>query len=219
MVDRDNCSLPHSYDKSISLAEFLRATTNDADARMHIRDQTMLALNVACSLLQLRTTMWCKVPWNSSTIRFPIQAVQAASQARTPYVEQVIDPGTPGTQVSAPADLTTEAAQSTMLELAILLLEILHNRSISDWAAEEGEGQTRTNKERMTVATHWVEMSMDKLLSPHSQAVKGCLRMCAQNRLPWDERFQRLYCENIIKPLQEVLGLWEQVGPRRRLEQ
>jgi hypothetical protein len=208
MVDRNDSGSPYSYDKSVSLADFLQATSEDADARMNPVEQTMLALNVVSSMLQLRPTMWCSVPWNSSTIRFPVKAAQEAVPAlRTPYVEQAIEKATSGTHGSPPAGLTTEAARSTMLELAILLLEILHNRSISAWAARQGEGETRTNVERMAVATHWLDMSTSKLLPPHFRAVEGCLLMCAQSRLSWDERFQRLYCENIIKPLQELADL------------
>ncbi|KAH6687802.1 hypothetical protein F5X68DRAFT_275526 [Plectosphaerella plurivora] len=189
--------------------EVVSRCAEDADARMNPVEQTLLALNVVSSMLQLRPTLWCSVPWNSSTIKFPVLGpTRGANTAlRTPYVEQAIDPAVLGQQDSTFGDLTTEAARSTMLELAILLLEILHNRSIAAWAAGNDEGDTKTTLERMTVASHWLDMSTSKLLPPHFRAVEGCLLLCAQSRLLWDERFQRLYCENIIKPLQELADL------------
>lgn len=197
---------PHSYQSSISLADFLRTTAANADARMNPVEQTLLALNVVSSILQLRPTMWCSVPWNSSTIKFPVQATQhTIPTLRTPYVEQTIDSAMVGPQNAAVCqDLTTEAARSTMLELAILLLEILHHRSLATWAAQNDEGDPKTNAERGIAAQHWLDMSTSKLLPPHFQAVQECLLMCARGGLSWDEQFQRLYCENIIKPLQEL---------------
>lgn len=200
---------PHSYDSSISLADFLKAAAADADARMAPVEQTLLALNIASSVLQLRLTMWCSVPWNSTTIKFPVQAAVDGAKATlcTPYVEQAIDSGMlPGMHEDASPELTTEAAKATMLELAILLLEILHNTSIAAWAARSKEiNDPRTYQERMGAAMRWLELSTSKLLPSHVKAVEGCLVLCAQSKLSWDDCFQRLYCENIIKPLQELV--------------
>ncbi len=169
-------------------------------------EQTLLALNVVSSVLQLRLTMWCSVPWNSTTIKFPVQAVDGARAALcTPYVEQAIDPTMLGAQEGAYPELTTEAAKVTMLELAILLLEILHHKSIAAWAARHEEGNPRTYRERMGAATRWLELSTSKLLPSHVKAVEECLVLCARSKLSWDDYFQRLYCENIIKPLQELV--------------
>lgn len=205
VVEKDDKS-PHSYDRSISLADFLKVTAVDADARMSPIEQTLLALNVVSSALQLRPTMWCSVPWNSTAIKFPVQAVDSARAALcTPYIEQAIDLTMLGTQEGASLDLTTEAAKTTMLELAILLLEILHHKSIAAWAARYDEGEPRTYRERMGAATRWLELSTSKLLPPHVKAVEECLVLCARSKLLWDDCFQRLYCENIIKPLQELV--------------
>lgn len=205
VAEKDNKS-PHSYDRSISLADFLKDTAADADARISPIEQTLLALNVVSSMLQLRLTMWCSVPWNSTTIKFPVQAVDGARAAfSTPYVEQAIDPTMLGTQEGTSPDLTTEAAKTTMLELAIMLLEILHHKSIAAWAAQYDDGDPRTYRERMGAATRWLELSTSKLLPPHVKAVEECLVLCARSKLSWDDYFQRLYCENIIKPLRELV--------------
>ncbi|KAM3537191.1 hypothetical protein ARSEF1564_009891 [Beauveria bassiana] len=202
-VENDDES-PHSYDRSISLANFLKDTAVDYDTRMSPNEQTLLALNVVSSVLQLRQTMWYRVPWNSTTIKFLVQAVDSARAAlRTPYVEQAIDPTMLGTQDSP--DLTTEAAKTTMLEVAILLLEILHHKTIATWSAEHGDGDPGTYWERMRAATCWLGLSEGKLLPPHLKVVDECLMLCVRSKLSWDDNFQRSYCENIIKPLQELI--------------
>ncbi|KAI9154956.1 hypothetical protein HJFPF1_07517 [Paramyrothecium foliicola] len=91
-----------------------------------------------------------------------------------------------------------------MLELAIVLLEILHQKSMAAWADRHDEGVPRTYRERMGAATRWLELSTVKLLPPHIKVVEECLMLCARSMLSWDEYFQRFYCENIIKPFQEL---------------
>jgi len=121
----------------------------------------------------------------------------------TPYVEQTVDVNLLQSYTCLP-DLNTEAAKTTMLELAILLLEILHHKSIETWAAKSEKGPTRTYKDRMHVATCWLELSTSKLLPPHVKAIEECLMLCARSKLTWDDQFQRLYSENIIKPIQQL---------------
>lgn len=166
--------------------------------------QTLLALNVVSSVLQLRPTMWCNIPWNSTSIKFPTKVVDGLHIAvRTPYVEQTVTADLLQSYTCS-LNLDTEAAKKTMLELAVLLLEILHHKSIESWSAKNGEGATRTYQERMHVATRWLELSTSRLLPPHVKVIEECLVLCARSKLAWDDQFQRLYCENIIKPLQQL---------------
>ncbi|KAI9147399.1 hypothetical protein HJFPF1_12419 [Paramyrothecium foliicola] len=205
VAEKDDNS-PHSYDKSISLADFLKDTAADADAHMSPIEQTLLALNIVSSVLQLWPTVWCSQPWNSTIIKFPVQVVDGARAAFcTPYIEQTIDSTILGMQGGLFVDPTTESAKATMLELAIMLLEILHHKSIAAWAAQYDKSIPRTYWERMGTATRWLEWSTSKLLPPHVKAVEECLMFCARSKLSWDNCFQQLYCENIIKPLQELI--------------
>ncbi|KAF2795713.1 hypothetical protein K505DRAFT_301587 [Melanomma pulvis-pyrius CBS 109.77] len=193
-----------SYNASKTLAEFLRDTAQEEDARMSPMVQTLLALNVVSSVLQLRPTMWYNSCWDSMSIKFPTKAINGRhTVVCTPYVEQTVDAGLLQSQASLPV-LNTEAVKKTMLELAILLLEILHHMSIETWAAKNEEGSTQTYRDRNCVATRWLELSTDKLLPPHVKAIEGCLLFCARSKLVWDDHLERLYCENIVKPLQQL---------------
>ncbi|KAI0968543.1 hypothetical protein F4678DRAFT_474321 [Xylaria arbuscula] len=193
-----------SYNVSTTLADFLRDTAQDEDARISPMTQTLLALNVVSSVLQLRPTMWYNTPWNSTSIKFPTKVADGSHiEVCTPYVEQTVDADLLQNHTCS-FDMDTEAAKTTMLELAIVLLEILHHKSMEAWAAKNKEGGTRTYRDRMHVATRWLKMSTSRLLPHHVKAIEECLVLCARSKLAWDDQFQRLYCENIIKPLQQL---------------
>ena len=203
LLEEEN-RLQQSYNASITLADFLRDTAQDENARMGPMMQTLLALNVVSSVLQLRPTIWCNAPWNNKSIKFPTKVVGGSHiTVCTPYVEQTVDVGLFQSCTCLP-DLNTEVAKTTMLELAILLLEILHHQSIETWAAKNEKGPTNTHKDRIHVATCWLELSTSKLLPLHVKAIEECLMLCARSKLTWDDHFQRLYSENIIKPIQQL---------------
>ncbi|KAM0429265.1 hypothetical protein ACHAPT_006479 [Fusarium lateritium] len=199
---------PHQpYNKSTTLADFLVETSQDEDARMGPIMQTLLALNVVSSVLQLRPTKWCNTPWTSKTIKFPTKTNNGSLiTICTPYVEQTFDATIPQCH-DCTSDLNTEAIKSTMLELAILLLEILHHKSLESWAEKHGQGDMRSYGERMLGANRWLEMSAARLLPDHLKAVEGCLEYCVKSNLAWDKTFQSGYCENVIKPLQQLTSI------------
>jgi hypothetical protein len=202
--DTDDRNSHQRYSASTTLADFLRDVAQDPDARLYPMQQSRLALSIACSVLQLRQTTWYSTPWNSSSIVFPTRRAGGLDVAGcAPYVEQVVDAKLAQT-TRYPAALDTEAAKKTMLELAVLLLEIMHNQPIEAWAEKYDLGATGTYWDRMRVATHWMERSHDKLLFRHLQPIEHCLQRCAQSKLDWDADFRKMYCENVIKPLHEV---------------
>ncbi|KAH7133179.1 hypothetical protein B0J13DRAFT_626194 [Dactylonectria estremocensis] len=111
---------PHqSYNISTTLTGFLKDTAPDEDARMNPLNETLLTLNVVSSALQLRPTVWCNIPWNSMSIKFPIPLEDDLRiPVYTPYVELAVDAGLLQSHTCSP-ELTTTAAKTTMLELAI----------------------------------------------------------------------------------------------------
>lgn len=150
--------------------------------------------------------MWCQKPWDSKSINFLTKVVEDTYlPLYTPYVEQDVDALIFQNHTHS-SDLNTQAAKTTMLELAILLLEITHHKSIEAWASETKEGDTITYQDRMHVATRWLEQSEyeGSLLPDYIQAIEECLVLCARSKISWDNKLQSVYCENIIKPLQEL---------------
>ncbi|RTE74823.1 hypothetical protein BHE90_010743 [Fusarium euwallaceae] len=191
---------PHQpYKNSTTLADFLREIAKDEDARMGPMPRTLLALNVVSSILQLRPTAWCNTPWTSTTIKFPTKEDNGSLiTICTPYVEQDFDATMPQGHALA-SSLDTQAIKLTMLELAILLLEILHLKSLESWAKGHGQGDMRSDGERMLGAKRWLEMSNARLLPHHIRAVEGCLGYCVKSNLAWDKSFQNDYCENVLE--------------------
>ncbi|KAH6974337.1 hypothetical protein BKA56DRAFT_591215 [Ilyonectria sp. MPI-CAGE-AT-0026] len=200
---------PHEpYNTCTTLAEFLRDTAENYEARMLPVDQTMLALDVVSSVLQLRPTVWCTTHWNSTTIKFPRKLTDGAyTTVFTPYLEQTVEDSVLQSYKCLP-DLNIEVIQSTMLELAILLLEILHHKSLETWAEKYGKGRMCSDGERMAGARNWLRMSSEerteRLLPDQVKSIQGCLDYSVKSNLAWDRNFQSCYCENVIKPLQQL---------------
>lgn len=192
-----------SFKSTMTLANLLAAVSHDRSPRMMPKQQTLLALDVATSVLQLLHTSWCSVPWNNKTVKFLVDG-DGNMATCAPYVEQAIN-----TALLAewPPDLRlgTQMAKATLLELAILMLEILHHESIETWAVQNFQASIVTFWDRVQAATQWLELSNDKLLPDHLEAIEACLTHCVRSKLSWDLEFQKLYCENIVKPLQQLV--------------
>ncbi|GKT47246.1 uncharacterized protein ColSpa_07427 [Colletotrichum spaethianum] len=193
-----------SFKSTMTLRDFLAAAAQDRDARMTPKQQSLLALDVATAVLQLHHTSWCGIPLNNQTIKFLVEG-NGWVAAGAPFVEQAIDPALLPVQPLDPS-LSTQATKATVLELAILMLEILQHKSIEVWAAENQQGSTVTFGERLQAASRWLELSDDKLLPHHLNAVEACLVQCVKRNLSWNFEFQKLFCENVVHPLQQLLS-------------
>ncbi|KAK3348770.1 hypothetical protein B0T25DRAFT_581856 [Lasiosphaeria hispida] len=119
---------------AITLADFLQDTVQDEDARMTPKQQALLALDVASSVLQLQQTLWCSIPWNSAAIKFFVQKERdCSSVVCTPYVEQ-----TPHASVAQPRRKLS--VKKTLLELAIFVTRDLASYSARNMGAKERLG-------------------------------------------------------------------------------
>lgn len=188
------------FKSTITLADYLAATARDPNTRLSPKQQTLLALDVATAVLQFRHTSWCNTPWNSKTIKFLLEG-NGSLPTFAPYVDR-----SNSQVVLNNPKIHTQVTKVTVLEIAILLLEILHHKSIETWATENGQQKPTTFWERLEAATGWLEHSSDKLLPDHLRPVEACLPQCVRGNLSWDFEFQELYCENIIRPLRQLVS-------------
>jgi hypothetical protein len=194
------------YNSTTSLEKFFDDTMHDEDSRMTPKQQTMLALAVASSILQLHGTPWFVGPWTKRCFRFLIRsAKQPEIEINRPLVEQTMV-----YKDSNANDYTsTPDPKIALLELAILLLEIWHHKTLETWMAKAGMQSVETPESRRIAAIRWVEMSSERLPPYHLTAIEGCLAICSGRLRTWEEHeFRKLYCENIIKPLQESCRAW-----------
>lgn len=190
---------------STTLEQFLRRGCLDEDARMTPKQQTILALDIAASLLQLRQTHWSLFPWTNKQVQL---LFSKQGEFWGPFIEELIDKGSGKTPL-IPSHQGPEPKEA-LLELAILLLEIWHHRPLEMWAAKLGVESIDTHEARRIAAIRWLELTSDRLPPYHLVAVEQCLAFCSGRLRVWDDsEFQKLYCENVVKPLQESCKTWQ----------
>lgn len=187
---------------SKTLDDLLQDGTGSEDEKMTPKQQTLLALDVASSIVQLRQTCWFRHPFSSKIVKFLIQKEgQGTTAISTPFVEQVADPDQ--------QDFPGPDPKAALLELAILLLEIWHHKTLESWCTKSGIAKVDSPETRQRAAIRWLEMTSERLPLHHLTAIEQCLALCAGRLRFWDDpEFLKLYCENIIKPLQESCKAW-----------
>ncbi|KAH7324477.1 hypothetical protein B0I35DRAFT_424275 [Stachybotrys elegans] len=189
---------------SMTLERFLQAGAVDEDSRMTPKQQTLLALTIASSIIQLRQTSWFSIPFTSKMLKLLGETREQGNHAfmpSIPFVEQVTDPGSEGLPGPDP--------KPALLELAILLLEIWNHKPLEMWCAKCGFQEMETPESRTTAAIRWLEMTSERLPPHYLTAIEQCLAMyCGRLRLWSDSDFLKVYCENILKPLQESCRAW-----------
>lgn len=190
---------------STTLEQFLRRGWLNEDVRMTPKQQTILALDIAASVLQLRQTRWSLFPWTNKRIRC---LISNQGELWGPFVEELIDKRTGKT----PLELNTKGPdpKEALLELAILLLEIWHHRPLDMWTGKLGIESVDTPEARRIAAIRWLELTSDRLPPHHLAAIEQCLAFCSGRLRVWgDGEFQKLFCENVVKPLQESCKTWQ----------
>ncbi|KAJ8132384.1 hypothetical protein O1611_g1240 [Lasiodiplodia mahajangana] len=202
--------IPRAYQEHPSsefLDLFLRKGYQDYDLRMSPKQQTLLALDVASSVLQLRQTCWLDVDFRSTSMHLLLHENKSEG-ALSPalFIERTVHAS------KAPDNMTATQApepKSTLLELAIILLEIWHHQPLDTCIDKLGLSVVDTPETRRIAAIRWLEKTSSRLSLQHLAAVEQCLAVCSGRLRSWsDKDFIREYCENIIIPLQESCKAW-----------
>ncbi|OTA01363.1 hypothetical protein A9Z42_0016860 [Trichoderma parareesei] len=197
----------------ITLSEILKAGCQDDDAKMFPKEQTLLALTVASSILQLQQTWWLGLPFNSNGIKILTPQEQSVTSNSSPFIEQLMGEIPPSLDNAVQCSTIGPDPKTALTELAILLLEIWHHKPLDVWCEKMGKTIPTSPQARMMVAIEWLQATSRRLLPYQCQVIEQCLQVCAGALRYWHEKdFIRMYCENIIKPLQETLGAWDTSG-------
>ncbi|KAI8948203.1 hypothetical protein F4801DRAFT_581628 [Xylaria longipes] len=169
-----------------TLESVLRKGAADREFRMTPKQRSQLVLDIASSIIQLRKTCWSSPVLSSKVIKYILGANGKSARVSTiAFIEQV-------TELNR-ATLPGSEPKVALLELAILLLEIWHHETLEMWAEKAGFGDTNTTDERLMAATKWLDATEAEF--PRSRH--------------WDDiELLRLYCENVIKPLNVSCGIW-----------
>ncbi|KAL8371276.1 hypothetical protein RB595_001222 [Gaeumannomyces hyphopodioides] len=216
---------------STTLETFLLEGLRDEDARLTPKQQTLIALDIASSILQLSQTAWLNKPLNSERIKLLLTPPTRAASGQVtnadivgPFIDEllVLDSNrqtAAGSKGKGKATLLTDqqereeaegpSPKAVLLELAILLLEIWHHRPMWVVRARMAAFNTSWPESRREAAIRWLEMTSERLPPHHLTAVEQCLAICSGRLRAWEEHeFRRQFCENVIRPLQESCKAW-----------
>lgn len=195
----------HPHSEFLDL--FLREGYQNYDIRMTPKQQTLLALDVASSVLQLRQTCWLDADFRSTSMRLLLHEIRGEGMLSPAlFIEKIVQ-----TSEDSADTAMAEAPEpkTTLLELAIILLEIWHHQPLDTCIDKLGLNVADTLETRRIAAIRWLETTSSRLPLQHLAAVEQCLAVCSGRLRSWSDRdFVREYCENIIRPLQESCKAW-----------
>ncbi|KAI0153070.1 hypothetical protein GGR57DRAFT_492502 [Xylariaceae sp. FL1272] len=155
--------------------------------QMTLKQQTLCALDIASRTMKFIPAAGCKPSRN------PIL-----------FVAQVTEPSR--------ANNLVQDAKLTILELAIILLEIWHRVTLEQWVDPVSSAKILDTLDRRREAEKWLEWSSDRVAPEYISVVEQCLQMCAGRKFQWDDDgFLKKYCENVVLPLRKLCEAWD--GP------
>ena len=164
-----------------------------------------MALKLAASLLQLKTSQWLRTAWTNQAICFFHKSPQTVD------VEQPLIPQTFSNPNPEHGDSESEKRPKPMfLELGILLLEIWNQETFENWANERHQIANITDIMRAGLADCWYEDTFPTMTIRYGKVVRTCLAFAFEydQGLPsWDDMDLRIsVCAKIIGPLREECG-------------
>lgn len=190
-----------TYEKNVSLQDFLNNTVGQAPLQLGIPDRMHIALALASSVLQFQNTPWLHPTWNNTMVCFPSKSQDWKD----------IDPKRPIVPYTVPTTPTTSKQtlsakpKEVMLELAIILLELYHHQSFEQWATSAGQVTGPTDGQRRSSAIEWLDSTKKSIVPSYAAAIGRCLELCANPMHEWeDTTLQETFCENIILQLKKV---------------
>ena len=140
--DQERNHLPHDsrdYHATTSLDEFLANSFDDEDRHMEWSQRALLALTLPCCILQMHDTNWIQRALTKSQVNFfGVLTEGFRLDVSKPMIVQ---------QVPLPESRSafTDSAtmwKETLVELAVLLLELWHQKPLQQWASEKNVGCT-----------------------------------------------------------------------------
>lgn len=160
----------------------------------------ILAFSAVSSVMQFSYTPWLKKPLDLSDIQLIPNGPVSPTMPIQPLIKHSFGPF----PVKQP-DITV---WHTMLDLGILLLELWHRSTFSDFIIKAGISAQNLDRFRYVAARQWAEESVHHIMPFYYDVVKICVE-CSFARAAgrpleyqWDdENFRKSVCEQVLKPL------------------
>jgi hypothetical protein len=167
---------------------------------LSIKQRTILALNLASSVLQLHATEWLVESWTKKAIRF-FQTRNLNTTVDSPFILR---------RFPRSVRSTGSTIESDVLELGVLLLEIWEQRTFESWAIKESSNISSEYYARMAMALRWLKSATDSMTPSYADAVSVCVRFSFEGvQHDWENpNFRRAFCEKVIASLQENCKSW-----------
>ncbi|KAK8033512.1 hypothetical protein PG991_002910 [Apiospora marii] len=189
-----------------SLYDVLAMGLHDEYLRLTPKQQIMLAVETASSILQLRQTVWLSSGLTSKCMKLLMSPGDPARGNRGP--EGSANRSYLGSKAML-GFADGPDTKSLLLDLVILLLEIWHHTPLELWAKSMGLQVMDSAKSRLTAAIRWLEDTSSHIPHLYLDAIEQCLAFCSGRIRVWeDSEFQKQYWETILLPLQESCKAW-----------
>ena len=162
-----------------------------------------MALKLAASLLQLKTSQWLKAVWTDKVIHFPHKCPQNVD-VEQPLIPQIFSSDNPGDRVDSEWE---RRPKPMFLELGILLLEVWNQDTFANWAKASQKVEEITDIMRPGLADRWYDDTVYTMTLRYGKVVRTCLAFAFEydQGLPsWEDMDLRIsVCAKIIEPLLE----------------
>lgn len=194
--DISDCQFSHTHDgKMVSLQDLLQDPASKR--KLQLKPRVKLAAMMACSALQLHATPWCRSLRNESLLFG--QGLNGKIDLTNPFFACTFN----GNQLLSSTG--PSQAESELLDLGVLILELWHNETMGTFACESGLTLDDTFDTRQRVARKWIAETKDDLLTSIYDAAVRCIN-CRFDTVDIDLTDHKLKIsifDAVVKPLWE----------------
>ena len=88
-----------------------------------------------------------------------------------------------------------------LVELAVLLLELWHQKPLQQWASEKNVSCTNWRERASDITRQWYNTSSHRILPLYRKAIASCLEMSDEPSISDDGVFRKWLCDNVVGPL------------------
>ena len=199
--DQERRNLPHDYrdyHATTNLDEVLTDGFDDEDRHMEWSQRALLALTLTCCILQMYDTSWIQTALTKSQVNFfGVLTEDLRLDVSKPMIVQRVP--LPDCR-SVPTD-SARKRKRILVELAVLLLEIWHQKPLKQWASEKDVDCNDWWERASDITRQWYNTSSHRILPLYRKAIVSCLDICDDPSILDDGIFQRLLCERVVAPL------------------
>jgi hypothetical protein len=166
-----------------------------------------LALKLAVSLLQLKTSQWLCGTWSNQAVYFP-KTVPMNKTHRVDIDQPLVLYSFSG---STQDILGEQKPRLMFLELGILLMEIWNEEALLTFARRVCDIEEIGRYQRESVAREWFDATSIKMTERYAKAVEVCLIFAFEYTRgvhTWDDdNLWKSVCAKTIGPLNEESGI------------